>query len=231
MKRESSAFQRIGIFKITADELLQLINEIEGQAIDRPLALATIKIETKNSTISYENLDELRHDQAWKRDIKNFKVHFWEKRGDMKLPSRTIVISGGEESDNHILVSADEEAWVVGTTDIVKEMMKKRKVWYSFFLSSFYGQVFSAFLIFAALMYLFVLSLSTRNMEPESLEPVVSIATLICALAAFGLVPVIPKRSLILESRSRAMSLQRWTILGAIRGILGLAAAVLGWWL
>ena len=131
MERRSSILRRIGKFKITIDELEDLAAEVEAESAQRPLTLYKIGIKTKNSTYTYQDVEDLRRDKAWNKAIETFEINFWERGDDEKLKDRTISIVGGEAQDNHIYVSGDDEAWVVGTMDVLTKKMKRYEVWYS----------------------------------------------------------------------------------------------------
>lgn len=131
MELTSSKFRSIGKFKITMGQLEHLASEIVSEEPNRPLALYTIEVRTENSTIKYEDIREFRDDRVWDKDIEGFSLRFREIRGDGGLGPRTIVISGGEETDNRIFVSGEAEGWVVGMLDVAANKMKRYEVWYS----------------------------------------------------------------------------------------------------
>ena len=231
MERKSSILRRIGKFKISVDELEQLVSEIEADGPNRRLKLDAIEVSTKNSTLSYENLEELRHDKTWQKGIEKFSVNFSESRNDARTTTRAIHIHGGDDQENYVWVSGDEEAWVVGTADLVREKMKKYLVWYSKFVQGDLIKFFYYMLSSMILTYIIFFFISQSSIfDSPSLGAFKPFAILVCAPMSIAItlwfVNKIPTRSRLVGGHSEDRNYMIWIKITAIATIIGVIVAI-----
>ena len=242
MERASSILRHIGIFRITITQLRQLIGEIEAEQVGRKLMLAGIELKTRNSTVTYDNAEELEEFGVWGHEVKTFKLQFWEHNDALGKERRSISISGGKDLDNFIYVSGDDEGWVVGTADLLAKRMKRYEVWYSIFLKSIVAKVIY-FGTFAAAMFVCVYFIFSEFglIPPEDSSSTGADDTTAFSFAApwiaiaitfpitLWLGSTLPTQSRIVEDAAKGNGITIWTKVGVIVGVLGLAVALLGW--
>lgn len=231
MERKSSTSRPICPFVISVDELEQLIGEIEADGPNRQLKLDKIVVKTKNSTLYYDNLGELRHDRTWQKGIEKFSVMFKESKDDARPESRTIHIDGGDDWNNEVWVSGDEEAWVVGTADIMREKMKKYRVWYSKIVKGEARKFFCYVLIIMALTSMISLFISQAGFLGSSTKGIFNpyatyAGAFISIPISLWLVNKIPTRSRLIRSHNEAKSDRGWMMITAVATIIGVIVAI-----
>ena len=129
-ERQSSVYHSLGKFKISPSGIENLAKAIAAEGSERFLTLSSIDITTKHSTFTYDTVEELRSNRVWEKSINKFSIHFREVEKYGENESRAISIRGGGGGENYISVRGDEESWVVGMGNIVRDMIRKHEVWY-----------------------------------------------------------------------------------------------------
>ena len=227
MERRSSETRSIGKFRITPSEIETLAKFIEAEAGERKLRLDSIEVNTKNSVWTYKTVEEMQADRVWDKEILKFELMFRETANDQGFGSRstrTIHIQGGQGLDNRIFLYGDVEGWVVGTAEIVQRKMKRYEVWYKHLVKEWLVRV--AYPILASMLALaFIWSkwIFFRSGESESIGLSLLLWIVLSGLFTW-LSYKLPIRSRIVEETSKKANTYRWTVFGAILGLIGLLA-------
>ena len=231
MKRKSSVIRYIGKFNISVDEIENLSEEIETSTAGGRLTLYDIELETEFSTYTFENVEELRQNRTWGKIIKTFSITFKEISGDGGLKEKDIKIKGGDLTDNYIYASGDDEAWVIGTANILSGKMKRYQVWYSRLVKGFFSGLM-CYCIVALALILSAAYLVSKFINDSTTAQILYVLSFFISIAvSLWLMDNIFTRSTLLESKSngaRKYGLVKvvLTIIIAITGIVSLVLQI-----
>ena len=234
MKRQSSVYLSLGKFRISPSGIENLSKAIAAEGSERLLTLSSIDITTKHSTFTYDTVEEIRSNKVWEKSINKFSIHFREIEKYGEHESRAISIWGGVGGENYISVRGDEESWVVGMGNIVRDMIRKHEVWYRHLAAWGLVQMVYPMIIVGLSIYFISFELvapNTENLEDGS-ENIVGdynyeyYAILAVIFPAYWLAYKVPIGSRIVEDTSVDKKGSRWLVLGSLLGIAGLVATV-----
>lgn len=209
MDGQFSARHDLGRFNVTPHAIGRLESDIAALGGPRPLRLESIDLTTRKGRAAYETVEHLRADRAWEKRAKRFWLTFSE-RGDGPRPGvRSVRITGGEGTENGIEVLGDEEDWVAGTAQRVRELMKAHEVWHRHMTHSLLVHIVYPVLGCVALAYAISYWLGTPLSSmlgiysaPEFAEDYYyRTIILVAALPLFALAYLVPTRSRILADR------------------------------
>ena len=223
MKRKSSAIRFIGKFNISVDEIEILSEEIETSTDGGRLTLYNIEVETEFSTYTFENAQELRQNRPWDKIIKTFSITFKEIADDGRLKEKDITIKGGDLTDNYVYASGDDEAWVIGTANILVGKMKRYQVWYSRFVKGIFSGFMCYFIVFLALMSSAAYLVSKFIGDSTTAQILYILCFFVSIAVSMWLMDKILTRSTLLESKSNGVR-----IYGLIKVVLTIIIAITG---
>ena len=237
MKQASSVLRYIGKYIITVEQIEQLANEIASKQSERKLILSKIEVRTENSTLTYDNIEELREFGVRENETKRFELQFHEDSKLLDANYRAIHISGGKGSENRIWVSGDEEGWVTGTADLIENRIKRYQVWYSVFVNNDVIAILLYLISGIALLFLvlfifisFELTSLEDSGESDTITPLSPVMAMLVSMVIS--IPIslwftawlerrLPKTSRIIESSSQSIHNASWTKVGVIVGFIG----------